>query len=229
MTANALRGMKEYYLEHGFQDYLSKPISPRALDQLINEQLTMNNEQGTMNNEQLADGDRNFSVAMRAQRVDMLNHYRESFALVPEAEWRDKFDKAYFERFTTLIESFNTADGALSGQAALLAEAGRSGNILKIRENLPAFYDALQKQKSQGNAGREAPLSEREHEILMKMKKAIQDGETKTAETLLGEMGTISLSADNRALYFLLYHFMLTGETEKALGAIMLREKMEQS
>jgi CheY-like chemotaxis protein len=220
MTANALRGMKEFYLEHAFQNYLSKPISPRALDQIINEQLAMSSQ----------GGDVNFSLALEGQRVDMLNHYRESFTLVPEAEWREKFDKAYFERFTALIESFNTEGGTLSEQAALLAEAGRGGDILKIRETLPGFYDALRKRKPQGNNGNETQVPDRrEREILAKLKKAIQNGETKTAETLLGELGTINLSADSKALYFLLYHFMLIGETEKALGAIMLKEKMEQA
>jgi CheY-like chemotaxis protein len=214
--------MKEYYLKQGFRDYLSKPISPRALDEVIGNALDSTalscvHEQGS------------FAVALEGQRVDMLNHYRESFTLVPEAEWEEKFDAGYFERFIALIESFNAADAVLSEQAALLAEAGRRGDVLKIRANLPAFYEALKKQKHQGNAESKEPLSERVREILAKLKKAIQDGETTSAEALLHELGTISLSADSRALYFLLYHFMLTGETEKALGAIMLREKMEQS
>ena len=53
LTANAMRGMKEFYLEKGFQDYLLKPISPEALDKVINrflgEQLSINNEQVSKN------------------------------------------------------------------------------------------------------------------------------------------------------------------------------------
>jgi CheY-like chemotaxis protein len=223
MTANALRGMREYYLEHGFRDYLSKPISPKALDEVINEQLAMGNEELEKGDKR---GEGSFATAMEGQRVDMLNHYRESFARVPEAEWQKKFDTDYFERFTALIETLSTADtDALAQQAALLAEAGRNEDIQKIRETLPAFYNALQKRR---NGGNEAFPDRRIREILAKLKKAIQDGKAKSAETLLGELGTINLSPDGRALYFLLYHFMLTGETEKALGAIMLWEKMEQ-
>jgi hypothetical protein len=97
--------------------------------------------------------------------------------------------------------------------------------VLKIREILPAFYEALQRRKT----GNEMPLPDRRvHEILSKLKKAIQTGETKASETLLGELGTIKVTPDGQALYFLLYHFMLTGEAEKALGAIMLWEKMGQ-
>jgi hypothetical protein len=161
---------------------------------------------------------------MERQRLDMLNHYRESFTVVPEAEWQEKFDAVYFERFTALIESFVTAD-MKSGQAALLAEAGRCKDVLKIRATLPAFYEALQKRKT----GNGLPLPDRHvHEILSKLKKAIQTGEAKASETLLGELGSIEVTPAVRVLYFMLYHFMLTGENEKALGAIMLWEKMEQ-
>ncbi len=40
LTANALIGMKEMYLEKGFVDYLSKPIIPQKLDKLINKYLS---------------------------------------------------------------------------------------------------------------------------------------------------------------------------------------------
>jgi signal transduction histidine kinase/ActR/RegA family two-component response regulator len=222
MTANALRGMKEYYLEHGFRDYISKPINARELDEVIKRQIR--NGELVIRSEELGIRNGSFAVAMEAQRLDMLNHYRESFTVVPEAEWQEKFDAAYFERFTALIESFITAD-MKSEQAALLAEAGRCKDALKIRAILPAFYEALQKSKTKN----ETQLPDRHiHELLSKLKKAIQAGETKASEALLGELGTIEVTPAARALYFLLYHFMLTGEAEKALGAIMLWEKMEQ-
>jgi len=39
LTANALIGMKEMYMEKGFSDYLSKPIVPGKLDNIINDYL----------------------------------------------------------------------------------------------------------------------------------------------------------------------------------------------
>jgi signal transduction histidine kinase/CheY-like chemotaxis protein len=35
LTATAMTGMKEYYLEQGFDDYLSKPINAKELDELL--------------------------------------------------------------------------------------------------------------------------------------------------------------------------------------------------
>lgn len=35
MTANAVAGSKEMYLEAGFDDYISKPINPEELEAMI--------------------------------------------------------------------------------------------------------------------------------------------------------------------------------------------------
>ena len=43
LTANAIIGAKEQYLKIGFRDYLSKPIEPRLLENLIVEQLLLQN------------------------------------------------------------------------------------------------------------------------------------------------------------------------------------------
>ena len=36
LTANAITGMKEMYLNEGFDDYLSKPINTNELDRVVN-------------------------------------------------------------------------------------------------------------------------------------------------------------------------------------------------
>ena len=45
LTANALDGSKESYLEKGFDDYLSKPIDKNELDRILNELLKNNEKQ----------------------------------------------------------------------------------------------------------------------------------------------------------------------------------------
>ena len=39
LTANALTGMKEKYINDGFDDYLAKPINKDQLNRVINEYL----------------------------------------------------------------------------------------------------------------------------------------------------------------------------------------------
>ena len=243
LTANALRGMKEFYLEQGFQDYLSKPISPQLLNDvmtrwipqnlqvpnnlLVSNALPIPKQEQEETNEIRSNSRMSIAVEMEAQRLDMLNHYRVSFENARPVDGQHKFDLAYFERFTTLIESLDTTElpTIVQEQAGILVKAGKQGNAHKIRETLPAFYAALRKQreieeqeKGQGNK----TLGE----ILPRLKKAILTGEAELADTIMGKLGTENLGSSERELYFLLYDLLLAGDTEKAVGAISLWEKL---
>ena len=216
LTANALRGMKEFYLENGFQDYLSKPISPEALDEMINKWLR---EQITINKGPAPQSLSPFLLEINAQRLDILNHYLVSFTNLPETDWRTKFDTAYYEKFASLLKSTITAEmpAALREQADLLAEAGLKEDTRKIQEALPAFCEALQRWQEQ-----EQNTADDEHyiEILPRLKKALLSGETETAEAAIGELGETALTPAERELYFRLYALMLEGNTEKIMEAI---------
>ncbi len=72
LTANAVVGMKEMFLEKGFNDFLSKPVDVSKMDEILdrwiekrtmsNEQLAMNNDKLTINNEQLQNKNTNCSL-----------------------------------------------------------------------------------------------------------------------------------------------------------------------
>jgi len=215
LTANALRGMKEFYLENGFQDYLSKPISPEALDEVINK---FTGNRGS--NDKTRQSNSSLLTEIEAQRVDILNHYLVSFTGVPETDWQAKFDTGYFKKFTTLIKSLNTPEkpAALRQQQDLLLEAGRKEDARSIRETLPAFCGALQKWREQ--AAGKGNTDKIPDEILPRLKKAILAGDTETAEAAINELGETALTQAGRELYFRLYALMLEGNTEKIMEAI---------
>jgi signal transduction histidine kinase/CheY-like chemotaxis protein len=220
LTANALRGMKEFYLENGFQDYLSKPVSPEALDEIINKWL--NNPDSPVPRAVMPPPSP-FSLEIEAQRLDILNHFIVSFTSVPETDWQAKFDTAYFERFTTLIKSTVTGEmpAALREQADFLAETGRKEDTRKIREALPAFCDALQKWQEQKAAGNGQGTEDKTlDELLPRLEKALLAGETETAEAVIGELGKAVFTPAGRELYFRLYALMFEGNTEKIMEAI---------
>jgi len=226
LTANAMRGMKEFYLENGFQDYLLKPISPEALDKVINrflgEQLLINNEQASKNEaSSLLTANCSLLTEIMAQRLDMLNHYLVSFTCVPETDWRSKFDTAYFERFTALIKSLNTAEmpAEVREQQDLLAEAGRKEDARIVRDALPAFCEALHKWQEQEQEAN-ADEGKTQDEILSRLKKAILAGETEAAEAAIGELGEAALTSAGRELYFRLYALMLENDTERIMEAL---------
>ncbi|MCL1930997.1 MAG: ATP-binding protein, partial [Treponema sp.] len=136
LTANAMREMKDFYLEHGFDDYVSKPVTIKALGAIIKKWLETKEAAAIV-------------AEIESRRLDMLNHYRVSFQNNNPSK---EIDTGYFDRFTALVETW-----ALQGNytqdirdcARVLAEAGRCGDAHSIREKLKPFYDMLKEEKKQ--------------------------------------------------------------------------------
>jgi CheY-like chemotaxis protein len=220
MTASAMRGMKEFYLEEGFDDYLSKPMNFDALGEILKKWLADSgggivrngNYAEIVNNAGRSQPVHSIAAEIESRRLDMLNHYRFSFENVEEIE------TAHFDRFTALVETW-----ALRGKVAdekddvreyalALAEAGRRRDAQSIREKLKTFCDMLKE--------REKETTEKYGEILHRLKEALLSGDSQKAETVLSELGAASFGQKGRKLYLRLYELMLTSETEKALELI---------
>ncbi|MDR0321253.1 MAG: response regulator [Treponema sp.] len=209
LTANAISGIKEFYLENGFDDYLSKPVNPHLLDEIIKKWLPKSllsvNTQ-TIPNVLLP--------LVEEQRLDMLNHYRETFVsgvssigLAPDSE--------YYKKFTAFIKSLNIEDNDLREQAAVLAEAGLLEDAHKIREILPGFYKDMQNiSQKQNESGEDQKILSK---LLPKLENAIMNNEWETAEEVMKELSAESLSNKGRELYFALNDLMFEGDTEKIL------------
>ena len=203
LTANALRGMREYYLEQGFEDYLSKPISPEALDAIINKWL--NNPSP-------------LSLEIEARRLDKLNHYRAAFQMSKTSSGLE-IDAEYYGRFTALVESFDKLPDDLQADKALLVEAGRSEDAQKILAMLPAFCEnlAAMHRRKADNGGAEG---ETVGLLLRRLKKAMQDGDAAASKNILAELRAKSLSPRERELYLKLYDLRMAGNAEKALETL---------
>jgi len=235
LTANAMRGMKEFYLENDFDDYIAKPIDPRSLDDVINKykaQLTKSDEELNVN----------IAVEMEGQRLDMLNHYRVSFESGRSIDngqskidngqskidnGQSKIDREYLDRFTALIESFDSHPLLPTPHSLQkeLIEAGRRGDTRKIREILPLFYE--EQLKIAYSSGKQNEENAIPAEIISRLKRAILSGESGQTEAVMKEMGAVKLEASDRELYFLLNDLLLAGDYERAIGAISLWEKLK--
>jgi CheY-like chemotaxis protein len=219
MTANALRGMREFYLGHGFDDYLSKPINSLLLDEILKKwipQSLFSQPQSSIPIPNL------FLPLVEEQRLDILNHYRETFVSGVSSSGL-AIDGEYFKKFTTFIKSLNIEDSGLREQAVILAEAGQQENAHTIREVLPDFCKelqnrvALQKQHEQQGSDNEQEIL---GELLPRLEKALVRNELETAEALMKEFAAANLTDKGRELYFRLNDLMFDGDTEKILELI---------
>ena len=217
LTAHAVNGMKEMFLEGGFDDFLSKPIETDKLDELLLRWIKTEKQQNVQEGESLFDpapmtGKAGITGAIQAewaaQQLDMLNHYRWHF------ENGLPVDEEYFKKFSVLTEAMGMTD---------LAELGRRGDTEEIRRLLPDAYEALVEAASRIPARAntmDAPPTQLK-DTLSRLKTALDKGDEESAYTVMRELRAMTdLSAPAMELYFFLCDTLLMGETEKAAGGL---------
>jgi signal transduction histidine kinase/CheY-like chemotaxis protein len=164
LTANAISGMKEIFLEKGFSDYLSKPIEIAKLDEIMSRWIpaekqmkigrvirreTFSGETGIV----IAGTDTKKGINMTGgteagYRKVLAQFYRDAldrlplFAAVP-AETEDG-DTGQFSGLTTQAHAIKSAAGTIgaaevSAEAAALEAAGKAGDLMTIDKILPGF------------------------------------------------------------------------------------------
>jgi PAS domain S-box-containing protein len=161
LTANAVSGMKEMFLENGFNDFISKPIEVSKLDAMLKKWIPANKRFSTTKkaittNESVSPPKLGFhkidglDVIGGISRVGSYANYKELLTLFKkEAEavleqLSREPDLANLKHFTTLVHGLKTSlanIGAieLSQAAAALEQAGRQEDMSLIGDNLSLF------------------------------------------------------------------------------------------
>jgi signal transduction histidine kinase/response regulator of citrate/malate metabolism len=164
LTANAVSGMREMFLNKGFDDYISKPIEVGRLDAIMEKwippakRLAMGEELGAPEQFQ---GNSTLQLPSLnvVQGINRTGGTEEGYRQVLRSFYRDAGDRlAWFENFspdgqgldafTTHVHALKSASGTigaaeLSAEAAALEAAGKEGNRTFIREKLPSFRERL--------------------------------------------------------------------------------------
>jgi signal transduction histidine kinase/CheY-like chemotaxis protein/ligand-binding sensor domain-containing protein len=161
LTASAMRGMKEFYLEEGFNDYLSKPISFNALGEILNKWIAGSGGNDAMSGNTAESSDPAYSITaeIESRRLDMLNHYLASF------EKSKEIDAEHFDRFAALAATWALHEKNDVRECALaLAEAGRQRDAHTIREKLRPFCTMIKAQKRETIGQKDRKLNLRLYE-----------------------------------------------------------------
>jgi len=166
LTANAVVGMKEMFIEKGFNDFISKPIDVSKLDEIVDRWLTkekksMNNTESviTKENDEVSDKDTGYllpvipnvdtvkGVAMLRGRIDVYERVLSMFCedadkRLPQLQIMPKMETML--DFIVQVHSLKSASASIGAQevsslAAGLEAAGKTGDVVFIRENLPGF------------------------------------------------------------------------------------------
>jgi len=225
LTANAAAGMRETFIEKGFNDFLAKPIDISRLDEILDRWIPKEKKEKARKDKEEKTGKREERTApaphvfeIELRRLDKLNHYRAAFRMSRTSSGLE-FDSEYYRRFASIVESFDTLPGYLQEYRALLIEAGRNEDPQKINELLPCFYEGIAAMYRE-KANNEKTENRITGEILQRLKEAIQGGDNNTAGKIITELGAKNLNPAERELYFRLYDSLMDDNTKKALETI---------
>jgi signal transduction histidine kinase/CheY-like chemotaxis protein len=171
LTANAISGMKEMFLEKGFSDYLSKPIEIAKLDDMIGRWIPQEKRKKTNARfeRNIFTGDSGMIIPgvdtkkginmtggteagyrkVLAQFIKDASKRLEWFKeLSPEKIQKEGDSGGDLAAFTTQVHALKSAAGTIgaaeiSKEAAVLEAAGKAGDTAAVRRALPKFIDHL--------------------------------------------------------------------------------------
>ncbi|GHV91279.1 hypothetical protein AGMMS50268_17820 [Spirochaetia bacterium] len=166
LTANAITGMKEMFLEKGFNDYLSKPIEIARLNKILEKWIPRDKQvKGSREKVDGSSGSAPIPHSLILSGVDVgkgiamtggtVEGYKKVLSMFrKDAEERltvlqNVPEEKDMPHFVTQVHALKSASGSigaaeLSAEAARLEAAGKTGDMALIGEALPAFAKQLE-------------------------------------------------------------------------------------
>jgi CheY-like chemotaxis protein len=162
LTANAVTGMKEMFLEKGFDDYIPKPIEVHKLDEImetwipLSKRLAVSGESVEEKREQFkGKAELRILGVDAAKGINMTGGAEAGYRRVLNSYYHDAEERlALLEHelnisdLTTHVHALKSASGTigaadLSVEAAALEKAGKVGDAAFIKDKLPLFREHL--------------------------------------------------------------------------------------
>ncbi|MCL2801871.1 MAG: ATP-binding protein [Treponema sp.] len=230
LTANALSGQAEMFLQKGFDDFISKPIDIRqlnmSLNRLIRDKYPLEIVQAARRQKELGGFNQ---PEISAQLAEFFIRDAKKAAAVMEAIYINKCRRADdVSMFIINIHAMksalaNVGEDDLSAEASKLEQAGREKNIKLIIADLPAFLEALytliykfeasgEKQRvTKTDVGGDVSLLK---EKLNEMRAACKTYDKKAAKKLLAELKELAWTAETEEVLSAISGLLLHSDFE---------------
>jgi signal transduction histidine kinase/FixJ family two-component response regulator len=226
LTANAVAGMKEMFLQNGFSDFLSKPIEVSKLTKIMekwisaekrakapDDSMPVDAESAGLPQIEGVDAKAGFahSGGIAGHYLNLLEMFcRDARARLPLLA---KTPEEY-KIFTTQVHALKSAlasigAAGLAAAAARLEEAGRAGDLSAIHNQLHTFHHALKELLERTEAalartrlpdernGEERQI-EKERELLAQMQEALTREDLDAMDNILEKLKALPLTSAMR-------------------------------
>jgi HPt (histidine-containing phosphotransfer) domain-containing protein len=252
LTANAVSGMREMFLENGFNDFLSKPIDTAKLDEVLKKWIPKGKRRSALPDSEVLSAEQApemdlpkiaglDTVAGLARIGGAKSRYLELLELfykdaqASSALLEKTPDAASLPAFTTAVHALKSAManiGAenLSQSAAGLEQAGREANLSVLADALPSFHRELTalnegiKKFALGahGAGSPAPGREEIREAAENLREALEAKDLEAMDAALAHLQSLPLAEDTRQAAAEIADHILTADFPKALEAVIV-------
>jgi len=228
LTANALAGQAEIFLKNGFDDYISKPIDIRQLNNVLNKLIRdkqpeeVLKEARKQKNHLYAGGKHN--IAVEPQLAEYFKRDAKKairiLNMICENNCRREADvSAYIINVHSMKSALaNVGENELSEEAAQLEQAGRDNKLKLILSSTPLFleklnkviekFDAEEEDAAAGDAGAQNIDLDVFKEKLSAIQTACASYDKKAAKTALSELKQMNYRAAKEQLSLIDEHLL---------------------
>ncbi|MCL2764760.1 MAG: ATP-binding protein [Treponema sp.] len=220
LTANAVSGVREMFIEKGFDDFLAKPIDVSELDEVLDRWISKDKrKQGSEIHAEKIQRFPEISGVDIQKGIKMTGGTEDGYAAVLATFRKDakerllQLDNLLYEEslslFTTNVHALKSASAAigasdLSAQAALLEKAGKDGDRSLINRNTGRFignleelteniHVALEIYKASSSDIIPAPGKKELHSLLESLKTAIMSQKAENIDLIFDEINQLPL------------------------------------
>jgi HPt (histidine-containing phosphotransfer) domain-containing protein len=249
LTANAVSGMKEMFLENGFNDFLSKPIDTIKMDSVLRRWIPeskrmgapVTDDEGGLREEPPEIQGVDTALGMSriggslARYMDLLEKFLlDARAGLPLLERTP--DDGGIRPFTTTVHAMKSALANIGAQelskvAARLEAAARQADLEAITEDLASFKEELAALTdriagiSESGKSRETQDGAETKETLEALRKALAETDVDAIDAALERLQALPLSGRTREAVSEIADFIMGFEFSKAeQGVIALYE-----
>ncbi|MDR2965378.1 MAG: response regulator [Treponema sp.] len=249
LTANAVSGVRDMFIEKGFNDFLAKPIDVAGLDEILNRWISKekresasvksNAEKIDVKLPRINNIDVQKGIAMTGGTIEgyfsVLDTFhkdaKERLEIIQQALESDKLP--VFVLHIHALKSASAAIGAtkLSVEAQKLEAAGKSQDIIYIRDNINIFTENLVKLindiynaviSNKDETDKEMPASSNVNVIVLlgNLKKALTQQKADEIDRILNEINRKQMDAKTKEIVDSISDDILITEYEDALITI---------
>jgi signal transduction histidine kinase/DNA-binding NarL/FixJ family response regulator len=253
LTANAISGMREMFLQNGFNDFLSKPIEISKLNEIIERWIPKEKKMKRERRSRVPASPPETGIKIEgidaSRGLALTGGSAERYIAVLKLYCRDAEkrieilssvpDESGLAAFITQVHALKSASASigaasLSEKAAMLEDAGKRGDVAAISEKLDEFREELSliverirsvlPLKEEG--GGEAVLDKT---ALLRLKEALKAEDIGNVDRLIAELNGKPLGGVVRDALSKISDLALVGEFKEALAAAeKLAEKSQQ-